>query len=100
MLADRAAVPLTVVIEAARQIEERRLGRPRGPRPRTDRARAARSPTGCRWAREQSLAELLGDWWGPDRPTDLVRLVEELNGELCGSDAERPHDGRPAPRFS
>lgn len=44
-------------------------------------------------AREDSLAELLGDWWGPDRPTDLVRLVEELNDELCGSDAERPHDG-------
>ena len=47
-------------------------------------------------AREESLAELLGDWWGPDRPTDLVKLVEELNAELCGSDAERPHDGLPA----
>ncbi len=41
-------------------------------------------------ARAESLAELLGDWWGPDRPTDLTSLVEELNTELCGSDAERP----------
>lgn len=48
-------------------------------------------------AREESLAELLGDWWGPERPTDLVVLVEELNAELCGSDAEWPreHEQRP-----
>ena len=49
-------------------------------------------------AREESLAELLGDWWGPDRPTDLVQLVKELNGELCGSDREQPHEG-PAARL-
>ncbi len=46
-------------------------------------------------AREESLAELLGDWWGPDRPTDLVRLVRELNAELCGCDAERPDERSP-----
>lgn len=46
-------------------------------------------------AREESLAELLGDWWGPDRPTDLVKLVEELTAELSGSDGERPHDPEP-----
>jgi hypothetical protein len=51
-------------------------------------------------AREESLAELLGDWWGPDRPTDLVQLVKELTGELCGSDSERPHDGRPVTRLT
>ena len=50
-------------------------------------------------AREESLAELLGDWWGPDRPTDLVQLVEELNAELCGSDAERPASGGRAVGF-
>jgi hypothetical protein len=49
-------------------------------------------------AREESLAELLGDWWGPDRPTDLVQLVHELNDELCGSRDERPHDERPVAR--
>lgn len=48
-------------------------------------------------AREESLAELLGDWWGPDRPTDLVQLVKELNAELCGSDREQPYDGRVVP---
>jgi hypothetical protein len=46
-------------------------------------------------AREESLAELLGDWWGPERPTDLVQLVHDLNAELCGSDAERPHSPEP-----
>ncbi len=45
-------------------------------------------------AREELPAELLGDWWGPDRPTDLVQLVKELTGELCGSERERPHDPR------
>ena len=44
-------------------------------------------------AREESLAELLGDWWGPDRPTDLVQLVKSLNDELCGSDREEPRGG-------
>ncbi|MEV5881361.1 MFS transporter [Streptomyces sp. NPDC052020] len=93
VLAERGPVPLTVVIEAARQVEERRLAVRQGlDLVLTDRghevaARLAR-------AREESLAELLGDWWGPDRPTDLAQLVRELTGELCGSDRERPHDGR------
>lgn len=47
-------------------------------------------------AREDSLAELLGDWWGPDRPTDLTRLVTELSAEVSGSSKERPH--MPEPR--
>jgi hypothetical protein len=50
-------------------------------------------------AREASLGELLGDWWGPDRPTDLAQLVKDLNDELCGSDREQPHEG-PTARFS
>ncbi|KMS81494.1 DSBA oxidoreductase [Streptomyces leeuwenhoekii] len=93
LLAERGPVPLTVVMEAARQVEERRLAVRQGlDLVLTDRghevaARLAR-------AREESLAELLGDWWGPDRPTDLTQLVRELTGELCGSDRERPHDGR------
>jgi EmrB/QacA subfamily drug resistance transporter len=93
VLAERGPVPLTVVIEAARQVEERGLAVRQGlDLVLTDRghevaARLAR-------AREESLAELLGDWWGPDRPTDLAQLVRELTGELCGSDRERPHDGR------
>ncbi|MFF5492655.1 DHA2 family efflux MFS transporter permease subunit [Streptomyces aquilus] len=90
-LAERSSVPLPVVIAAARQVEERRL--------------AARSGVGLvltaegvavaerlAAAREASLAELLGDWWGADRPTDLVQLVGELNAELCGSDREQPQD--------
>ncbi|RKN12082.1 MDR family MFS transporter [Streptomyces radicis] len=42
-------------------------------------------------AREEALARLLGDWWGPDRPRDLTRLVHVLGAELGGSEADRPH---------
>ena len=52
--------------------------------------RGGETPQVLAQAREESLAELLGDWWGPDRPTDLVQLVRELSGELCGSDNESP----------
>ncbi|MEU3728422.1 MDR family MFS transporter [Streptomyces sp. NPDC033538] len=93
VLAERSPVPLTAVMAAARQVEERHLAVREGPDlVLTDRGRqvAERLAT----AREESLAELLGDWWGPDRPTDLVRLVRELTGELCGSERERPHEGR------
>ncbi|MGW2641986.1 DHA2 family efflux MFS transporter permease subunit [Streptomyces sp. NPDC001348] len=92
MLAERTTVPLNVIIEAARQLEERRLATREGPdlvpteQGRVVAERLAR-------VREESLAELLGDWWGPERPTDLDRLVKELTGELCGSERERPHNG-------
>ncbi|MEV1018953.1 MFS transporter [Streptomyces sp. NPDC050264] len=92
VLAERSAVPLTVIIEAARQVEERRLAVRDGvDLVLTDEGRTVAARLGK--AREDSLAELLGDWWGPERPTDLFRLVSELNAEMCGSDAERPHDG-------
>ncbi|MFJ9720511.1 DHA2 family efflux MFS transporter permease subunit [Streptomyces sp. NPDC101213] len=97
-LAERGSVPLPVVLEAARQIEERRLAVREGlDLLLTDEGREAAERLSR--AREESLAELLGDWWGPDRPTDLTQLVKELNDELCGSDREQPHDGRPATRF-
>jgi hypothetical protein len=91
-LAEHSAVPLPVIIGAARQVEERRLATRVGvDLVLTDEGREVAARLSA--SREESLAELLGDWWGPDRPTDLVKLVEELNAELCGSDAERPHDG-------
>ncbi|SPF05161.1 MDR family MFS transporter [Streptomyces sp. MA5143a] len=99
VLAERTTVPLDVIMAASRQVEERRLARREGldlVLTGTGRAAADRLAK----AREESLAELLGDWWGPDRPTDLVRLVEELTDEMCGSDAERPHDERPVTRPS
>ncbi|QES41388.1 EmrB/QacA family drug resistance transporter [Streptomyces venezuelae] len=89
VLAQRTTVPLTVITAAARQVEERRLARRRGlemvltPQGHEVAATLAK-------AREESLSELLGDWWHPDRPTDLGRLVEELSSELCGSESERP----------
>ncbi|TRO69305.1 MFS transporter [Streptomyces sp. IB201691-2A2] len=92
VLAERSAVPLHVVIAAARQVEERRLAVREGlDLVLTDQGREAAEKLSK--AREESLAELLGDWWGPDRPTDLVSLVEELNAEMCGSNQERPHNG-------
>ncbi|MFF5314078.1 MDR family MFS transporter [Streptomyces massasporeus] len=93
VLADTMPVPLTVVMEAARQAEERRLAVRRGvDMVLTDEGREVAGRLAA--AREESLAELLGDWWGPDRPTDLERLVRELTGELCGSRRERPYSTR------
>ncbi|MEV6193705.1 MDR family MFS transporter [Streptomyces sp. NPDC051920] len=97
LLAERSAVPLDVVLAAARQIEERRLARREGlDLVLTEEGRVA--ARNLSMAREESLAELLGDWWTPDRPTDLTKLVTELNEEMCGSDAERPHGSAPAVR--
>ncbi|WP_455356122.1 DHA2 family efflux MFS transporter permease subunit [Streptomyces sp. SYSU K217416] len=94
LLAERTAVPLRVVTEASRQVEGRGLARRQGlPLVLTERGREA--ATRLAKAREDSLAQLLGDWWGPDRPRDLVQLVEELNAELCGSDQEEPYDTAP-----
>ncbi|KOU31816.1 DSBA oxidoreductase [Streptomyces sp. WM6372] len=91
MLAERTTVPLKVITDAARQLEERGLAVRDGlPLVMTERGRESAEKLAD--AREDSLAELLGDWWGPDRPTDLVKLVKEINAELCGSDAEEPYD--------
>ncbi|MCM9079335.1 MFS transporter [Streptomyces spororaveus] len=91
VLAERTNVPLKVVTDAARQIEERGLAVRDGlPLVLTDEGRV--SAAKLAEARQDSLAELLGDWWGPDRPTDLVKLVKQINTELCGSDAEEPYD--------
>jgi EmrB/QacA subfamily drug resistance transporter len=94
LLAESTPVPLRAITEAAREVEGRRLARREGLQLMlTDEGVVA--ATKLAKAREDSLAELLGDWWGPDRPTDLVRLVEELTAELSGSDAERPHAPQP-----
>lgn len=90
LLADTTPVPLRAITEAARQVEVRGLARREGLQLLlTDRGDEV--AVRLAQAREESLAELLGDWWGPERPTDLVQLVRELTAELCGSDAERPY---------
>ncbi|WP_329032901.1 MDR family MFS transporter [Streptomyces sp. NBC_01725] len=89
-LADATPVPLTVVNDASRQIEERGLARRDGVGLVLTEEGLEVAEVLAR-AREQSLSQLLGDWWGPERPTDLTELVRELSAELCGSDAERPN---------
>ena len=92
LLAERSTVPWGVISEGVRQIEERGLARREGLMLLlTDRGRETASRLAA--ARQASLAEMLGDWWTPDRPTDLSELVRELTAELCGSDAEEPHNG-------
>ncbi|MBT2390777.1 MFS transporter [Streptomyces sp. ISL-1] len=94
LLADNTIVPLRVITEAARQLEERGLARREGlDLMLTD--PGLQAAVRLAKAREDSLAELLGDWWAPERPTDLVKLVEELTAELCGSDQERPQGPQP-----
>ncbi|MFE5621444.1 DHA2 family efflux MFS transporter permease subunit [Streptomyces virginiae] len=94
LLAERVNVPLKVITDAARQIEERGLA-VRDGLPLVLTRAGSEAAAKLSDARQESLAELLGDWWGPDRPTDLVKLVEEINTELCGSDAEEPYDAEP-----
>ncbi|MFJ7491737.1 MFS transporter [Streptomyces sp. NPDC097727] len=94
MLAEVTPVPLRVVTEAARQLEERGLVRREGVQLVLTEA-GAEVVVKLAEAREESMAELLGDWWGPERPTDLVKLVAELTAETNGSSKERPH--RPGP---
>ncbi|MDI9887257.1 MFS transporter [Streptomyces sp. HNM0645] len=93
-LAEATNVPVRAVTDASREVEERGLARREGlSLMLTDKGVDATAKLSA--AREESLSELLGDWWGPDRPTDLVQLVKELTAELCGSDGERPSDGEP-----
>ncbi|MEV7279607.1 MFS transporter [Streptomyces sp. NPDC093111] len=94
LLADTTPVPLRAITEAARQLEERRLVDREGVQLVLTED-GAQTAVLLAKAREDSLSELLGDWWGPDRPTDLVQLVEELTAELGGSDGERPRSPEP-----
>ncbi|MEV6052131.1 MDR family MFS transporter [Streptomyces sp. NPDC052107] len=91
VLAERSPVPLEAVLAAARQVEERHLAERRGlDLYLTESGREVAEHLAK--AREESLAELLGDWWGPGRSTDLTQLVRQLTAELCGTDGERPHN--------
>lgn len=93
-LAEVAPVPLRVINDAARQLEGRGLVRRVGVQMVLTEP-GAEAVVKLAQAREDSLAELLGDWWGPDRPTDLVALVSELTRETSGSSKERPHSPEP-----
>lgn len=89
-LAGVTPLPLKVIIDASRQLEERGLARRDGVQLVLTEP-GAEAVVRLSRAREDSLAEMLGDWWGPDRPTDLVALVSELTAEVSGSRKEQPH---------
>ncbi|MFD5143861.1 DHA2 family efflux MFS transporter permease subunit [Streptomyces sp. NPDC058401] len=94
VLAEKTMVPLRAITDAGRQIEERGLAVRDGlPLILTDKGRESALKLSA--AREESLAELLGDWWTADRPTDLSELVAEINSELCGSVDEEPYEALP-----
>ncbi|MGR8010769.1 DHA2 family efflux MFS transporter permease subunit [Streptomyces hypolithicus] len=93
-LADTTPIPLRVITGASRQVEERGLARREGLQLLlTDKGAVVAAKLAV--AREESLAQLLGDWWGPDRPTDLIKLVEELSADVSGSDEDRPYSPGP-----
>ncbi|MFI7103069.1 DHA2 family efflux MFS transporter permease subunit [Streptomyces sp. NPDC050161] len=92
LLAERTSVPLGVIAAATRQVEERGLAVREGlDLMLTDSGRAVAARLAA--AREESLARMLGNWWTDDRPHDLAELVQQLTSEMCGSDAEEPHNG-------
>ncbi|WP_323182716.1 MULTISPECIES: MFS transporter [unclassified Streptomyces] len=94
VLAEKTMVPLRAITDAGRQIEERGLAVREGlPLVLTEKGRESALKLSA--AREESLAELLGDWWTADRPTDLSELVAEINSELCGSVDEEPYETLP-----
>ncbi|MFG2559751.1 DHA2 family efflux MFS transporter permease subunit [Streptomyces sp. NPDC048496] len=94
LLADATPVPVRVISDAARQLEERGLARREGVQlVLTD--GGSEAVVKLAEAREGLLAELLGDWWGPERPTDLVSLVAELTAETAGSSSEQPRCPEP-----
>ncbi|MEV0599532.1 MDR family MFS transporter [Streptomyces sp. NPDC050315] len=96
VLAERSAVPLGVISEATRQLEERGLAEREGmPMVLTEAGRRAAHRLAA--ARQEALADLLGDWWTKDRPTDLTELVRQLTAEMGGSHAERPRNGDARP---
>ncbi|UQA95768.1 DHA2 family efflux MFS transporter permease subunit [Streptomyces halobius] len=98
LLVERSKVPLGVISEGVRQIEERHLAVREGLMLLlTDRGRETADRLSA--ARQESLAEMLGDWWTKDRPTDLTELVQQLTAELCGSDAEEPQNGDARPHL-
>lgn len=80
LLSDSHAIPTAVVSDGARQLEERGLTEREGLRLVATRE-GERVAGALTQAREELLAELLGDWWTPDRPQELSELVRELNEE-------------------
>ncbi|WNI15338.1 MFS transporter [Actinacidiphila sp. ITFR-21] len=96
-LAEHTAVPAAVIEQAVIEAESRGYAerapgyaaRSGGPLVLTDSGRATAEH--LVEARRGVLAELLGDW-DPDQHAELAALVRKLSTELCGGDADQPHE--------
>ncbi|WP_031025648.1 MDR family MFS transporter [Streptomyces albus] len=88
LLEDTGTVPRRVVADGARELEERGLATREGLE-LVATARGEQAARALSDARQQLLADLLGDWWTPDRPTDLTELVRWLNEETGGTQPPR-----------
>ncbi|GEB50259.1 MULTISPECIES: MDR family MFS transporter [Streptomyces] len=88
LIPDDGTIPRRVVADAARQLEERGLAEREGLQ-LVATARGAEAARALSDARQELLAEELGDWWGPDRPTDLTQLVRQLNEEIGRAEPPR-----------
>ncbi|HEX5566705.1 MAG TPA: MDR family MFS transporter [Streptomyces sp.] len=89
LLSNRSTVPLGVILTAARQLEEEGMAVREGlPLVLTDQGR--RVAERLAHAREECLAELLGDWWTPGCSADLTTLVHELSAATGGAEDDYP----------
>lgn len=89
LLVSRGEVPLEVITDATRQLEEEWLAEQAGLTLKptvTGREVAKRLAA----ARERWLAELLGNWWTLQRPHEVDELVREVSDELAASAPQHP----------
>ncbi len=95
LLAERTSVPPEIIYRASAEVEIAHLVHREGlVLVLTEEGR--RVAERLVEARAAVLAELLGDWWDPERARgDLYGLLRELSVQLCGDDSDRPQP-RPA----
>ena len=87
-LADSGTIPRRVIAEGARQLEEEGLATREG-LSLVATARGEQAARALSDARQELLTDLLGDWWTPERPTELAELVRQLNEEAGPAEPPR-----------
>ncbi|MEU1418726.1 MFS transporter [Kitasatospora sp. NPDC005751] len=88
-LAERRIVPLAVVEEAAREVEDRGLAARTGGLPLRLTEPGEAAAVRLVAARREQLSELLGDW-DEKQYADLAALLTKLSAALCADERDRP----------